>query len=742
MKREFLLLLSLALSLVITAQSSSLNAYPTYGAVVDESCGNANGVIELNTNGGIPPYTWNWSNGETTEDIYGLSAGMYSVTIKDALLDSIVQNYTILNNPFLDFSYWNTPSQHGHYNCPGTCWGQFRVPMNFLITNNLYLTPPFSYSEPILGYDFINHPYFQVPGGACTGDIFQITITDGNGCSGVMEILIRGMQPTDPLMYVDDITGSCSNTFDGSITVSNVSEGIGISPLLQVLDTGYNLVLEQPNSTDIQTIDGLAPGDYILSRQWYNSTVQWTAFDCSLDDLPFTIPDLGAACGTLSGKVFIDNDQDCVQDPAEVGVPFQILELLPGPEYAITNLDGSFSRALMNGNFTIGQNNPTLIPICPLPQPYVFNMNNLPVNIEFADSSTVALDLEAERSASAARPGFTTHHYLQAKNLSPQVSGMVTVKHIYDPILIYTGANPTPNTISGDTLIWTFPQINAYGQKNINVHFDVPIATPLGTVLSSEVSVSNTLSDADLSNNVKTLDQTVTGSYDPNDKQVQTSTGWSESEYYIGVDEWLDYTVRFQNTGTDTAFTVVVTDTLEAALDLSTFEQGIASHDFTVMFHPDNVVEWTFDNILLPDSGTNEGASHGLVSFRIRPIDPLLPGTELSNAADIFFDFNTPIRTNDAILIAATSTEVQNVENDQLRLFPNPTRDMVFIQARSNALIEAIQLIDLSGRVLEHRSVMNTSRSELSLKGRSSGLYFIRVECTDGTVLMGSVSVQ
>jgi len=665
-----------------------------------------------------------------------LSAGAYSVTVKDAVLDSVVKNYNIFDYPYLDlFDY---PAQDGHANCPGNCWGRFRVPESYL-----NLTPPVSYSELIQGYDQLGEPFFFVPGGACAGDTYTITITDGNGCSGDMTVEIAGAQVNDPNMYITDTQGSCTNTYDGSITVTNIYDGnFWDNPELKILDQSYNLLYTIYYASNTEVISGLAPGDYILERQWWDGNHQLTAYDCGMDDLPFTIPDLGAACGTLIGKVYIDNDQDCDQDPAEVGVPYSILEILPGPEYAITNSDGSFSRALINGNYTIGQNDPTLIPICPVPQPYTFTMNNLPVSIEFADSSTVPLDLKAVKGAYLARPGFATHHYLRAKNLSPQVSGMVTVKHIYDPILIYTGANPTPNTISGDTLIWTFPQINAYGQKNINVHFDVPSATPLGTVLSSEVRVSNTLSDADLSNNVKTLNQTVTSSYDPNDKLVQTSTGWSESEYYIGNDQWLDYTVRFQNTGTDTAFTVVVTDTLESDLDISTFEQGIASHDFTVMFHPDNMVEWTFDNILLPDSGTNEAASHGLVSFRIQPKDPVLPGTELSNAADIFFDFNTPVRTNTALITIATSTSVDDLLENDLLLFPNPTNDLVQIQSRNNSLIKDIQLIDLSGRVLEHRSVMNTSRSELSLKGRSSGLYFIRVECTDGSVLMGCVSVQ
>jgi uncharacterized repeat protein (TIGR01451 family) len=80
----------------------------------------------------------------------------------------------------------------------------------------------------------------------------------------------------------------------------------------------------------------------------------------------------------------------------------------------------------------------------------------------------------------------------------------------------------------------------------------------------------------DLANNTANHVVTVTGSYDPNEKVARTSSGSSATSYYIDQDEWIDYVLRFQNTGTDTAFNVVVTDTIAAELDLATFIQGAA----------------------------------------------------------------------------------------------------------------------------------------------------------------------
>ncbi|MEZ4738443.1 MAG: hypothetical protein R2818_03585 [Flavobacteriales bacterium] len=62
--------------------------------------------------------------------------------------------------------------------------------------------------------------------------------------------------------------------------------------------------------------------------------------------------------------------------------------------------------------------------------------------------------------------------------------------------------------------------------------------------------------DPDPSNNAASYSTVVTGSYDPNDKPASTSTQASDELYFIDQDEWIDYTIRFQNTGTDTAFNV------------------------------------------------------------------------------------------------------------------------------------------------------------------------------------------
>ncbi|MDX5480449.1 MAG: IPT/TIG domain-containing protein, partial [Hymenobacteraceae bacterium] len=138
----------------------------------------------------------------------------------------------------------------------------------------------------------------------------------------------------------------------------------------------------------------------------------------------------------------------------------------------------------------------------------------------------------------------------------------------------------------------------------------------------------------------------ITDSYDPNDKLV-TPIGRTE-EYYTPTNTALKYKIRFQNTGTDVAYRVVVVDTLSEHLDLSTLQVGAASHTsrFEVSGKGKPVLTWTFDNIMLPDSTADEPGSHGYIQFSIKPKADLAEKTAVENFADIFFDFNSPIRTN------------------------------------------------------------------------------------------------
>lgn len=176
----------------------------------------------------------------------------------------------------------------------------------------------------------------------------------------------------------------------------------------------------------------------------------------------------------------------------------------------------------------------------------------------------------------------------------------------------------------------------------------------------------NTLPQNDEALNFETFCLTVIGAYDPNDKQVFPEG--LTSNRYIKDNTELEYLIRFQNTGTDTAFTVVIRDTLSSYLDVPSIQLGSSSHDYTFNIYGQGIAEWTFNNILLPDSHVNEPASRGFVKYKIRQKPNNAMGTLIKNRAGIYFDFNLPIITN----------EVFNIVNDTTLICNKPEVEFTF----------------------------------------------------------------
>ncbi|MBP6389977.1 MAG: hypothetical protein KA175_10380 [Flavobacteriales bacterium] len=284
------------------------------------------------------------------------------------------------------------------------------------------------------------------------------------------------------------------------------------------------------------------------------------------------------------------------------------------------------------------------------------------------------LDLDVMMASGRARPGFDFSYDAFIGNEGGLASGDLDITMTFDPALTFVNATPAPTSVGGNTLTWSaqpsLPGFNAFG---IHVRLNVPVGLALGTPISATITVAQDSTEVSLANNAATVDQEITGSYDPNDKIVSPA-----DFYHIENDSVLFYTIRFQNTGTDTAFTVVVHDTLPLDLSASTFEAGPSSHAYTYSLTGNGILTFTFANILLPDSNTNEPASHGMVSFRIRPHAPLTIGQVISNAADIYFDFNTPIHTADATVVVTDDTGMRPVvRREHLKVFPVPVKNIL-----------------------------------------------------------------
>jgi uncharacterized repeat protein (TIGR01451 family) len=192
------------------------------------------------------------------------------------------------------------------------------------------------------------------------------------------------------------------------------------------------------------------------------------------------------------------------------------------------------------------------------------------------------------------------------------------------------------------------------------------------------------------------------GAFDPNDK-IGTPLGYGPTKI-IHDDTRINYRIRFQNTGTDTAFNVVVRDTLSPFLDPLSIQEGSMSHNGTMNMFGSGIVEWHFPMIFLPDSNINEPGSHGYIYFSIDQLTGNPIGTLIENDAAIYFDFNEPVITNtDFHTVGELLTSIINVKtvNLSLKAYPNPFSDYAIIEFENERNQPVtLTLTDLNGKLI------------------------------------------
>lgn len=239
--------------------------------------------------------------------------------------------------------------------------------------------------------------------------------------------------------------------------------------------------------------------------------------------------------------------------------------------------------------------------------------------------------------------------------------------------------------------------------------------------------------------------QSVVGSFDPNDKQTQPK-GWGKN-HQIPPGQVLRYTIQFQNTGTDTAFTVVVRDTFDTHLNWGSFQAGLSSHPYSLdLDSVHRTVAFIFNNILLPDSNRNEAASHGFIQFTIQPKLSTPLGTIIQNQASIYFDFNAAVQTgmvqhtvDTGFIRPKPLPPIYNPESP-ISFTPNPAGQITWMSGKffEPGIEHLVKIYDSKGR--EVRNDTMTDFPFLLEKGSlPSGVYQVSVWAKGRRVAIGQV---
>lgn len=457
-------------------------------------------------------------------------------------------------------------------------------------------------------------------------------------------------------------------------------------------------------------------GTYLTANDWW---------ECTLVD-----------ANVVSGKAFLDFNNNQTEDVGEPPVAGKFVKENTTGRFTFTRLNGTYDLAITDsGSFDVSMD--TLSYFSPNPLNHLVNFTSTNQTDSFNDFAFQAANQFNDLAVSisplgAFRPGFDASYEITYSNIGTTVISNPVLYFVLDTNVSYISSSETPLSTGADTISWSLPSLSPFQNGSLTVTVNVNQTTPIGTMVYNPVILEPTLGDINQYNNYDFWNVEVTGSFDPNDIAVSEESLLTTQ---FPNPPYLDYVIRFQNTGNDTAFNIDVVNALSTYLDISSFELVSSSHPVEVRYIDGyNSLGFKFNNILLVDSNMNEAMSHGYIHYRIKPVSNLVLGDQIPNSAGIYFDFNAPVLTNTAITTVVSPTAVKNVVKSTASViaYPNPANDMLNVLVNAASPSESkIYLTDIAGRkvmIKESALTQGKNKVELNTTKLNAGAYFLTVE--------------
>lgn len=428
----------------------------------------------------------------------------------------------------------------------------------------------------------------------------------------------------------------------------------------------------------------------------------------------------------VSGTCYLDADSNGVKAVSEPYLNAQKIFELPDSIISSTNSHGFYSMYLLPGNYNIA----------PLPlndwrissdslMYHVAVDTGLAVNgLDFGLTAPAFHNYSMDVNYAPVRCGFTVPYWIHyTNNGSVRDSGFVRL--VMDTAADFVNASPSPDIINGNVYEWHFSNMTPF-QDNF-IYFNLGI--PLSPVDSLHHVVTLTYYDqvTPVQAVITSFDDEIICAADPNDKLVfPAGIGAFHDTYFRDT---LMYTIRFQNVGNDTAFFIKVVDTLDAALDVSTFD-FISSSEVVAVSGRGRVLVFDIPSCAIPPASLNEPASHGFLQFKIAPEVTVPMNTQVRNFADIYFNFNSCIRTNEVFNTLVDSLNIgittEEMSSEKMKVSPNPASEYTeIIYPNLNRIEFNVDLYSLTGVKLAS-STDNTGNFRYRFDANlTAGAYFL-----------------
>jgi uncharacterized repeat protein (TIGR01451 family) len=571
--------------------------------------------------------------------------------------------------------------------------------------------PVFGENSPQL--DLLNHPFSQ---------FFTLLATTQSGCSVMSE------QINLPIFTDDTFTISvASETTTTTLSVFNndflPAAAYWASPA--TMPPGFSI----NNDGSINVPAGMAPGTYMV---WYYYLGQSNSSQITYQDLRFATVIISNS--GIRMNAFVDANNNGIKDSWELNFTRGQFHYELNNNGIVNNIFSSVGSVTIYdpsvGNsydlsYTI---NSEFAPYFALATPTIDNVIINGTSIQEYNFPITATQPYVDLSISLIpmsppRPGMNyTNRIIYTNNSSTLIStGTVTFTANVGLTISSISQPGTVPTANGFT--YTFSNLAVGESRYMDVSLLVPTipTVQLGQSLTNTATIAGSTGDVHPEDNTASVNQIIVGSYDPNEKSEAHGDRIVHSTFT--ANDYLTYTIRFENTGTADAINVRVEDVLDAKLDETSLRMVSASHDY-VLDRIGNSLVWKFNGIHLPVSVANTQIGHGYITFKIKPKPGYALGDIIANTANIYFDFNPAIVTN-----AATTQFVQSLGNthfdfSNFRLAPNPVKDILTLT--NDTPMDTVEVVSVLGQKISNTKISGLE-AQLDLSNLSNGIYFVTV---------------
>lgn len=431
------------------------------------------------------------------------------------------------------------------------------------------------------------------------------------------------------------------------------------------------------------------------------------------------------ALGFVKAQVFVDMDDDCLYSSGDILLEKDLIiqDVNRDAHWHVDPQNGQMNAFVSAGNYSFTLPN--------LPKTLSASKCGLNKNVQINHLDSVHLQMPLSiidkgdalkiQITSAigfrARQGFEEEYYLDVYNESSE-QNTCDIWLTLPEAIQFTRASTMPFDSTDAIYKWHI-NLAPYKKTRIVFHGTVAVNTPSYTRVRIDAWSDQKCYSED---NRDTLNLEVRGAFDPNDKQ-NSPAGFITKK----VDEII-YHIRFQNTGSDTAYRVRVIDTLDINLNMVYIQLLNVSHPFKLDLDGTKQT-FTFDNIMLPDSTTDLAGSQGFITYKVKLRPNLANGDSIQNRAYIYFDYQKPIETN------TVTNAMKEEENDlpppivgldqRYLVYPNPTKGSFRVVNFTETAVDAV-LYDAQGKVLGVYQLSPDEETNIQIEGLSQGIYFLR----------------